>query len=202
MPPSFSAFVEAVIDGDIARVSRLLTANPELATERCAIGATRGSGELFYESIAHYCYRGDTALHMAAAAFQPSIARLLVKKRAPLNAVNRRGAAPLHYAADANRWHPKAQAETITYLLSAGADVNAQDANGATPLHRAVRTRSAMAVRALLAGGADVFLKNKNGSVPFDLATRTTGRGGSGSALARQQQAEIIAALHDAGAGS
>ena len=116
--------------------------------------------------------------------------------------MNRRGAAPLHYAADANRWHPKAQAETITYLLSAGADVNAQDANGATPLHRAVRTRSAMAVRALLAGGADVFLKNKNGSVPFDLATRTTGRGGSGSALARQQQAEIIAALHDAGAGS
>jgi hypothetical protein len=86
------------------------------------------------------------------------------------------------------------------YLLSIGANANAKDANGATPLHRAVRTRSAMAVRALLAGGADVHLKNKNGSSPLDLAVRNTGRGGTGSTRARAQQRDIIAMLVEAGA--
>ena len=137
---------------------------------------------------------------MAAAAFQRSTARLLVRKGAPLDARNRRGAEPLHYAADTNWWNPTAQSETIRYLLSVGANADARDANGATPLHRAVRTRSAMAVRALLAGGADVHAKNKNGSAPFDLAIRDTGRGGSGSTLAREQQKEIIAILLEAGA--
>jgi hypothetical protein len=201
MTESFSAFVQAVIDGEVGAASRILTANPEFATVRVAVGATRGdAGEFFYETIAHYCYRGDTALHMAAAAFQCAAARLLVGRGAALDAKNRRGAEPLHYAADANRWNPAAQSETIRYLLSEGANANARDANGATPLHRAVRTRSAMAVRALLAGGADVRVKNKNGSTPFDLATGDTGRGGSGSPLARQQQTEIIAVLLEAGA--
>jgi len=95
-----------------------------------------------------------------------------------------------------------AQSETIEYLLSAGANVNARDANGATPLHRAVRTRSAAAVRALLAGGADLRLTNMNGSTPFDLATRNTGKSGSGSPRAHAQQKEIVALLLDAGAPS
>src|SRR6266540_1532647 len=201
MTHSSSAFLQAVIDGEVSVVSRLLSSNPEFATTRVAVGATRGdAGEFFYERIKHYCYRGDTALHMASAAFQRSTARLLVRKGAALDAKNRRGAEPLHYAADANWWNPKAQSETISYLLSVGANANARDANGATPLHRAVRTRSAMAVKALLAGGADVRLTNKNGSTPFDLATRDTGRSGSGSPLAREQQKEIVAVLLEAGA--
>jgi hypothetical protein len=197
----FSTFVRAVIDGDVRAASRLLRTHPEFATGRFEVGATRGdSGTFFYEDIKHYCYRGDTALHMAAAAFQRSTARLLVRKGAALDAKNRRSAEPLHYAADTNWWNPAAQSETITYLLSVGANANAKDANGATPLHRAVRTRSAMAVRALLAGGADVHATNKNGSSPLDLAVRTTGRGGSGSVRARQQQTAIIAMLVEAGA--
>jgi hypothetical protein len=201
MEPGFSAFVQAVIDGDVRAASHLLTTHPEFATTSFAAGATRReSTEFFHEDIAHYCYQGDTALHMAAAAFQRSTARLLVEKGSALDARNRRGAEPLHYAADANRWSPNTQADTITYLLSAGANINAKDANGATPLHRAVRTRSAMAVRALLAGGADVHATNKNGSTPFDLTTRNTGRGGSGSTRAREQRTQIVAMLLDAGA--
>jgi hypothetical protein len=188
MERRFSTFVRAVIDGDVAAAAALLKTDPALALQ--IFDAT-----LFYRDIAHYAYQGDTALHMAAAAFQRSTARLLVRKGTALDAKNRRGAEPLHYAADANWWNPTSQAGTITYLLSAGANVNAQDANGATPLHRAVRTRSASAVRALLAGGADVCATNKNGSSPFDLAMRTTGRGGSGSTRAREQQADIIAML-------
>jgi len=197
------AFVRAVIDGDVGVATRFLSTNPEFAAKAFDVGATRGGApQFFYEDIAHYCYQGDTPLHMAAAAFQCSTARLLIRKGAALDAKNRRGAEPLHYAADANWWNPTAQSKTIMLLLSAGADANARDANGATPLHRAVRTRSAAAVRALLAGHADVQSKNKNGSAPFDLAVRDTGRGGSGSTRAREQQTEIIAILLEAGARS
>jgi hypothetical protein len=201
MEQSFSVFIRAIIDGDVGVATRLLTTNPEFAAKSVDIGATRrDAATFFYDDIAHYCYQGDTALHMAAAAFQRSTARLLVQKGAALDAKNRRGAEPLHYAADANRWSPTAQAETITYLLSVGANANPRDANGATPLHRAVRTRSAAAVRALLAGGADVQLTNRNGSTPLFLAVRDTGRGGTGSTRAREQQTDIITMLLEAGA--
>ena len=96
MEHGFSVFVRAVIDGDFGAASRLLTANPEFAARRFDVGATRSAAAtFFYADIAHYCYRGDTALHMAAAAFQQSTARLLVRKGAALDAKNRRGAEPL-----------------------------------------------------------------------------------------------------------
>jgi ankyrin repeat protein len=106
----------------------------------------------------------------------------------------------LHYAADTNHWSPAAQAETITYLIGAGADSNATDDSGVAPLHRAVRTRSSPAVRALLEGGANPCQPNKSGSLPMDLAIQTTGRGGSGSPHARDEQAAIITLLEAAGA--
>jgi ankyrin repeat protein len=56
------------------------------------------------------------------------------------------------------------------------------------------------AVRVLLDGGAKVRAPNKAGSTPLHLAVQTTGRGGSGSDLARQQQAQIIALLLERGA--
>ena len=92
-------------------------------------------------------------------------------------------------------WDPVAQEATITYLIQAGADPNAIDNRGVTPLHRAVRTRSASAVRALLAGGADPRRANGNGTMPMALATQNTGRGGSGSPAAKEQQGEIIGLL-------
>src|SRR6516165_1864742 len=49
----------------------------------------------------------------------------------------------------------------------AGADPNAVDKSGVAPLHRAVRNRSAAAVRALIDGGADPRAPNRNGSTPL-----------------------------------
>jgi ankyrin repeat protein len=199
--PTFPDFVRLVVNGQTDEVSRRLAASPSLATAPAAVGATRqGAAGFFFSEIAHYLYAGDTALHMAAAAFRRSIARLLVAHGADCRAKNRRGAEPLHYAADANRWDPTAQARTIEYLLSVGADPNALDRSGVAPLHRAVRTRSLAAVRALLDGGADPRGRNKTGSTPLHLAVQTTGRGGSGSELARQQQAGIIRLLLERGA--
>ena len=121
-----------------------------------------------------------------------------------VRARNRRGAEPLHYAADgapgSRAWNPPAQAATIASLIQAGADPNTVDRSGVTPLHRAVRTRCAAAVRALLDGGADVRRRNKSGSTPLQLATWNTGRGGSGSAESKAQQQEIARLLEQRGA--
>jgi len=185
----------------MAEVSRCLAANPALAAALAESGATRQDpSSCFFAEIAHYLYAGDTALHMAAAAFQAPIAELLVAHGADVRARNRRGAEPIHYAADTNHWDPNAQAETIGYLLSIGADPNARDKSGVAPLHRAVRTRSLPAVRALLDGGADVRLPNKSGSSALQLASQNTGRSGSGSDHARGQQAAIITLLRERGA--
>src|SRR5207302_9658076 len=101
------------------------------------VGAARhGAPDYFFTEIAHYLYAGDTALHMAAAAFRRPVAELLVARGADCRARNRRGAEPLHYAADANRWEPTAPAETITYLISIDADPNALDSSGVALLHR------------------------------------------------------------------
>lgn len=197
----FLEFVQIVVGGDIDEVARQIAAHPALATAQAGAGATReGATDFYFPEIAHYLYKGDTALHMAAAAFRRPVAELLVAHGADCRARSRRGAEPLHYSADTNHWDPIAQAETIEYLLSVGADPNALDRSGVAPLHRAVRTRSLPAVRALLDGGASPVLPNKSGSTPLDLATRTTGRGGSGSAHAKEQQAGIIKLLTERGA--
>ena len=197
----FLDFVRLVVDSEISKVSRRLTATPALATMAAPVGATRQEATtFFFTEISHYLYAGDTALHMAAAAFSRPMAELLVSHGADCRAQNRRGAEPLHYAADANRLEPRAQADVIEYLTSIGADPNAADKSGVAPLHRAVRTRSLAAVRALLDGGAKPRQRNKSASTPLHLAVQNTGRGGSGSDEARRQQAGIIKLLLERGA--
>lgn len=159
----------------------------------------REAEDFYLAEIQHYLYESDTALHIAAAAHRPATVRLLAEAGADVNARNRRGAQPLHYASDgvpgSPAWKPTAQAQTVRSLIDAGADPNAADKSGVTPLHRAIRTRCAAAVRALLDGGADAHLTNGRGSNPMQLATRMTGRGGSGSPTAKAQQAEIVQLL-------
>jgi ankyrin repeat protein len=197
----FLDFIRHVVNGEVGEVARRLTASPALATAGAEVGATRQDAtDYFFRDIAHYLYAGDTALHMAAAAFRRPVAELLIARGADCRARNRRGAEPLHYAADANHWDPTAQAQTIEYLVSVGADPNALDRSGVAPLHRAVRTRSLPAVRALLDGGANPRAPNKSGSTPLHLAVQATGRGGSGSEHARGQQADIIRLLLERGA--
>jgi len=201
MSSTFLDFVRVVVQGDIDQVAQRLVRDPGLATISSDVGATRqGASTFFFVDIAHYLYAGDTALHMAGAAWRPEVAALLVAHGADCRAKNRRGAEPLHYAADANRWDPTSQAAMIEYLLSVGADPNALDGAGVAPLHRAVRTRSLAAVRVLLDGGASSRLPNKAGSTPLHLAVQTTGRGGSGSLQARKQQAGIVRLLLERGA--
>src|SRR3954451_13003905 len=201
VPPSLLSFLRLVAAADTEQVDRLLAETPALATASLDVGATRlDPATFFLAEISHYVYAGDTALHVAAAAFRRQVAELLIARGADCRAKNRRGAEPLHYAADANHWNPAAQAEVIAYLTSAGADPNALDASGVAPLHRAVRTRSLSAVRALVEARADPARPNKAGSTPLHLAVQNTGRGGSGSEQARHEQAAIVRYLLEHGA--
>jgi ankyrin repeat protein len=164
------------------------------------VGASRESAETcFFKEIMHYVYAGDTPLHVAAAAYRRDVAEDLVSRGGNVSARNRRGAEPLHYAADgipgSDAWDPDAQYRVVEFLIRSGADPNSQDKSGVAPLHRAVRTRCTAAVRALLANGADSVKKNKSGSTPLHLAVQNTGRSSAATAIARHEQESIIKLL-------
>jgi ankyrin repeat protein len=199
------ALVLAIIRDDAAEVARLLGRAPSLARESLDVGATRqGTTDFFFKQINHYIYAGDTPLHAAAAGYRKDLANTLIQNGAEVSARNRRGAEPLHYAADGGPacpgWDPAAQAEMIACLIEKGADPNALEKSGVAPLHRAVRQRCSRAVDSLLRHGATVRLKNKSGSTPLHLAVQNTGRGGTGSPEAKALQREIIELLLQAGA--
>lgn len=198
--PALWKLVRAIVADDAAGVSRLLAASPQLATACFQAGATRQAAKKYFlDEIGRYVYAGDTALHIAAAAYQTEIVQNLITGGSDVHARNRHGDQPLHSAAVGSpgspMWNPPAQAATIACLIQAGADPNAVDKRGVSPLHRAVRTRCAAAVRTLLECGADPVSKNKSGSSPMLLAIQNTGRGGSGSPEAKSQQQEIIRLL-------
>jgi hypothetical protein len=124
------ALFGAITSRDHGDIRQRLDSSPELVTRPIRIGASRhGPDGYFLVAIRHHVYTGDTALHIAAAAHQRGTAELLVGKGADARARNRRGAEPLHYAADgspgADYWDPAAQRDVIAYLSEAGADPNA-----------------------------------------------------------------------------
>ena len=202
---AFLSLIHAIARGDAKATRAILDATPELARQQAKVGASRQeSTNYFFKSIGHYLYAGDTALHMAAAAYDSAYVQKLIACGADVSAQNRRGAQPLHYASDgrSEMKTPMArkQARTIAALIDAGADANSVTKDGVAPLHRAVRTRSAVAVKALLENGADARLKNKSGSTPLHLAVQTTGASHSGSARAKEQQRLIVKLLLKHGA--
>jgi hypothetical protein len=196
-------FVATIVADNQREFTRLLDASPELAMASFQSGATREDPSPYYlDAIGRYIVAGDTALHIAAAAYRTKMARLLIDAGANVHAVDRHGEQPIHAAAvgipGSRMWNPSAQAATLFCLVQAGADPNSADKRGVAPLHRAVRTRCAEAVRVLLECGADPALANANGSTPMLLATENTGRGGAGSQEAKEQQQEIARLLRQA----
>jgi ankyrin repeat protein len=197
-------FMRAIADGDTATTTRLLATMPELASTPLRTNATRATAEDFFLSHVHMqLYSGDTALHVAAAAYDVVLARTLMEAGADVRARNRRGAEPIHAAVigapGSSSWAPHRQVVVIRYLIGAGADPEATAAGGVTPLLRAVRNRCSAAVGALLDAGVDPVRRNDKGSSPLDLARVTSGRGGTGSPEAKAEQARIIRMLQARG---
>jgi len=180
----------------------MLDQTPGLITCPLRVGASRQDPRpYFLVPIRHYVYAGDTALHVAAAAHDRRLAESLVVQGADVGARNRRGAEPVHYAADGSPGSDSsAQRELISYLIDAGADPDALDKSGVAPLHRAVRDRCSGGVSTLIDKGADPLLMNKSGSTPLHLAVQNTGKSHSGSETAKESQHRIIVLLLDHGA--
>ena len=137
----------AIASRDDPEVRRRVDSAPPLASRPIRTGATRDDPLTYFLTVGHYVYAGDTALHRRGRpAHQRELAEALVRRGADVCARNRRGAEPLHYAADgspgSNQWDPPAQCQVIVYLVEAGADADVLDNSGVGPLHRAVRTRS------------------------------------------------------------
>ena len=199
---SLLALFAAIASRDHVGVTRMLDQTPGLITCPLRVGASRQDPRpYFLIPIRHYVYAGDTALHVAAAAHDRRLAESLVAQGADVRAHNRRGAEPLHYAADGSPGaDSNAQRELISYLIDAGADPDALDKSGVAPLHRAVRDRCSGAVSALIDRGADPLLMNKSGSTPLHLAVQNTGKSHSGSDAAKEEQHRIIVLLLEHGA--
>jgi hypothetical protein len=199
------ALFRAIASRDLLSIGRWIDEEPGLATRPIRSGASRQDPNTYFlHSIHHYIYAGDTALHIAAAAHQQELAEFFVSYGADSRARNRRGAEPLHYAADgrpgAAYWDRDRQRLVISYLIAEDANPDAMDKSGVAPLHRAVRTRSSPAVNALIEGGANPRLMNKSGSTPLHLAVQNTGKSNSGSVAAKNEQRQIIALLLEHGA--
>ena len=80
-----------------------------------------------------------------------------------VNAKNKRGMTPLHYAA------MKGREEIIKLLINGNADINAKTAKRATPLHYAAGSGHKEAVELLIAEGADINAKEKRAGSPTPL---------------------------------
>ena len=117
-----------------------------------------------------------TVLHRVALSARTmghvNVARILIDSGADVNARDRRGMTPLHYAATYSRHSssPQARAQIAIDLIRGGANVNART-RGITPLCRAINERLPYMVRTLVSGGADVNARCDTGT-PLALARR------------------------------
>ncbi len=143
--PKLGSLLTAIRSGDSSGFEKAL--NPALAT-----AADAG---------------GSTALHHAAAFGTAGMMKSLLAAGAVVNAKNRRGATPLHWAL--------AEEGKVRLLLDAGADKDARQADGRSIVYQAASTGNGNGIlRLLLERGANPNTPTANGQTPLMAAA---GRG-------------------------
>lgn len=126
---------------------------------------------------------GKTPLHEAAYFGNPRNVKALIEREADIEARDNMGRTPLHLACTN---HPMSQEMSTrtrvtgaenkgyrfgaSFLLDAGADIQAKDSDGWTPLHHAAFGASKPLVEELIKRGADVNAKDNDGILPVDVA--------------------------------
>jgi uncharacterized protein len=165
-----SEILQAVYDGDEARVAVLLAEDPALDVfEASALGRTERVLELLHADpglARSWAEDGFTPLHLAAFFRHPDTARALVEHGAEIDASarNEMWVTPLHSAAAASN------GETAALLLERGADANAQQRGGFTPIHAAAQNGNDELADLLLAREADPSLATEDGRTAADFA--------------------------------
>lgn len=137
---------EACCWGDVARVARLIQADPDCVKKNSADG---------FSPLGLACFFGHEALVDA-----------LLAAGADVNAAaaNAFKVAPLHSACAVSH------IGIVRKLLDAGADVNAKQMRGVTALHSAAHNGRTDIAELLLAHGADRSARMDDGKTPSDLA--------------------------------
>jgi uncharacterized protein len=103
----------------------------------------------------------ENAMMLAALNGDVALVKALIAKDAE---VNKKGWAPLHYAA------ANGHDDVVALLLDHSAYVDAASPNGTTPLMMAARGNHLTTMKILLDGGADPRLKNQIGMTALDFA--------------------------------
>lgn len=142
---------------------------PKLVAEGADIEATDWAERTPLHYATQYGRNADLVEALLAAGADP-------------HACDEDGQTPLHRAAAFSNTE-----EVLKALLSAGADPDARDERERTPLHLAAREGRLKAVTVLLAAHADIAARDEDGATPFHLA------------MARNDDAEVVAALESAG---
>jgi len=109
---------------------------------------------------------GTTALHEAAANGSIRTVKLLVERKAQLEATTKNGTA-LHFAVSENR------EKTVAELIRLGANVDATNSGGVTPLMLCCLMNKPVVARELLAAGADLRVKIMGGITALHMAAET-----------------------------
>ncbi|KAN0141605.1 Ankyrin repeat-containing domain protein [Lactarius tabidus] len=120
--------------------------------------------------------RGQTPLHVVSQSEcfsreNSNVARLLLELGLDVNARDKDGDTPLHFACFHGNF------KTALVLLDHGAEVNAQNADGQTPLHRVSQSSdydnddNPLVAQLMLKRGADVNSRDKDQATPLHLAS-------------------------------
>jgi ankyrin repeat protein len=115
------------------------------------------------------CGDPDGALGKAVSQGNIEAAKQAIADGADVNAKDKHGLTPLHYAT-ANGRKPRHK-EIVELLIANGAAVNAMSNSGWTPLHVAAKNGHKEIAELLIAKSANVNAKNDFGRTPLDLAT-------------------------------
>ncbi len=169
---------DAVKDGDIAQLQKLVAAGEDLeaqdkfvgtALHWAALAGNADAARILIEAGAdlntHARADGTTALHVAAQRGSVEVAAVLIEAGAETVSRDTAGGTPLHQAAGNDR------VGMAALLLDAGADFSARArTEGLTPLHAAAHSNASGIIELLARSGIDIDEKLPSGLTPLSHA--------------------------------